>query len=98
MTPEQKRQSEELFFQAVEIPPVGREEFLAGIADAEVRREVESLLSFADVRDSLIDRPLEGLTGEIWDNSFSRQIIGRKFGQYRILSLIGVGGMGEVRA
>ncbi len=64
--------------------------------DKELRREVESLLSFSDKPHSLIDvLPLD-VAAELVRDNHRPNIVGKKIKHYKILSQIGTGGMGDV--
>jgi serine/threonine protein kinase/tetratricopeptide (TPR) repeat protein len=98
------RRLEGLFYEAVELNPAARKAFLDErcAEDAELRKEVESLLKSADVSSS--DRPLEFLQKPIQDAA--RDVVaipplpalnpGARFGRYEVLTTVGAGGMGEV--
>ena len=89
---------EEIYHAALETAPAERSSFLANACgdDDELRREVESLLSFAGVASSLIDKPPMDVAAEIFAAKKPSKIVGTKVGHYKILSKIGAGGMGEV--
>lgn len=98
------RRLEGLFYEAVELDPDARKAFLDErcAEDAELRKEVESLLKSADVSSS--DRPLDFLQKPIQDAA--RNVVsippplalkpGARFGRYEVLTTVGAGGMGEV--
>jgi Tol biopolymer transport system component len=96
VTPERLRQIERLFHEAREKAPVEREAFLtrACADDLTLRREVESLL--AQPPAGVIDAPLGALVAELVTPSAPRLAPGSSVGSYRIESLLGIGGMGEV--
>ncbi len=86
MLPERWRQIDELFHAAMAREPSLRAAFLDGACgqDNELRREVESLLA----RGAQVESFLETRTATI--------LSGKQIGAFRIVSALGVGGMGEV--
>jgi eukaryotic-like serine/threonine-protein kinase len=101
MKPERWQQIEGLYQAAMEHDATERENFLdaACSGDEELRREVESLLvANEQVKKSegFLKKPaLQVAAQEIAEDQV-QSLVGRKFGRYQILSLLGVGGMGEV--
>src|SRR5512142_930460 len=101
MTPDEWRQVDSLFAEALPLAPAERIVFLdRSCADPTIRREVDSLLNHAapedhDLRDvvgkaaTLVPDPPQPKT---------RDLSGQMLGPYRIVSLIGKGGMGEIYA
>ncbi len=87
-----RRQAYELFSEALQKDAAGREAFLATHCghDAELRREVESLLAAS----ALNSAP----TGAIYTpaNVEPEGMIGRECGRFRLVERIGAGGMGVV--
>jgi serine/threonine protein kinase/Tol biopolymer transport system component len=90
---------EKLFNTAVKIEAREREDFLSRACpdDPEMRRELAALLSedekSSDILDeSVIDRGLRLLAG----NKENSLTAGEMVGNYKIVSLLGAGGMGEV--
>ncbi|MGH9842521.1 MAG: protein kinase domain-containing protein [Blastocatellia bacterium] len=98
MTPEQYRRVGELYHVAMELAPEARVEFLAGACggDIELRREVESLLRAHQQADGFIAGKVAGVVAEMAGQQQNPSLVGRSLGHYQVLSLIGVGGMGEV--
>lgn len=100
MNAERLKQIEEIYHAALEISSAERESFFARHCgeDADLRREVESLLAFEETSNSIIDTPPESLLTEVFSaekrNDFN--FIGRQINQYKIISLLGEGGMGAV--
>jgi serine/threonine protein kinase/Tfp pilus assembly protein PilF len=88
------KQVNDLFQSAVERAPQNRAAFLdqACDDDEELRREVESLLSSYGRAENFIESPAFEVAPEFATTVRSGALIGH----YRIESLIGVGGMGEV--
>ena len=99
MASERLKQIEKIYHAALEIPPAERESFfkISCGADAELRREVESLLAFENTFDSLIDTPLKSLAAEMFSAQENRaNLIDTEIGHYKIKHLLGAGGMGDV--
>jgi serine/threonine protein kinase len=98
VTTERWHQVRELFDSVIEQPPYSREAYLREKTadDAELRQEVEGLLSSFDPEDSLLTTPavagLDGVLPEDKGESFE----GRRIGPYELLKKIGSGGMGSV--
>ena len=89
MTPERWQRMKGVLYEALELPPEKRAEFLDRICCGEdsLRREVDSLLSSGDQACSSLlqsSRPRVPLSS------------GTKLGHYEVQSLLGAGGMGEV--
>jgi eukaryotic-like serine/threonine-protein kinase len=86
---------ERLFEAALEISPARRAEFLSEqCADAKLRREVELLLEHDRGAETFLAQAVAGEAAAVVESlSLSR---GQRLGRYRILSIIGRGGMGLV--
>ena len=86
-----------LFEAALERQPHERAAFLRDTCagDEALREEVESLLAHARDADDFLDQPAHELTGQ-QPAEPSSPWVGRQFGSYRIVGLLGTGGMGEV--
>ena len=92
-----------LFQQAIELEPAAREAFLmqACGADADLRAEVESLLTAHDDERPFLDAPVAGaarVLGAALDEGEAPAGLkpGTRIGQYEVLETIGSGGMGDV--
>ena len=97
MTPELYRQIGSLYHAALELEPSQREAFLdeACAGNDALRHEIEELLASHEQAGNFLAKPaVESIKPSHQDQS--ETLIGRELGQYRVLSRIGAGGMGEV--
>jgi serine/threonine-protein kinase len=97
VTPEQWARIKSVFAEASERPPGERAAFLNRACgdDAVLRREVESLLAAEADASGFLDTPAAVL-GAPTVAQPSVLASGQTIGRYRVLSLLGAGGMGEV--
>jgi serine/threonine protein kinase/Tol biopolymer transport system component len=98
MTPEHWQQVDRLLELALEREPRERPEFLdkqcAG--NMQLRQEVEALLKAHEQAGSFIEAPaLEG-AAKGFGGHRTESWVGQQLGNYKILSMLGAGGMGEV--
>jgi len=98
MTPEQYERVGDLFDAAMELAPDARPDFLARACDGddELRGEVESLLRASAQADGFIAGKVAGVMAEMAEQQKNPSLIGHSLSHYQVLSLLGVGGMGEV--
>jgi eukaryotic-like serine/threonine-protein kinase len=98
MTPERWQQVNELFHSALEREPAQRAAFLdqACADDQELRKEVESLIGSNENTDSFIDAPAFEADAPLLAEDKTDLAAGQHVGHYKIISLLGSGGMGEV--
>jgi len=98
MKAERWKQVNDLFQSAVERAPEERAAFLdeACQDDDGLRREVGSLLTSYESAENFIELPAFEVAPELVTNDKTGALVGKLIGHYRIESLIGVGGMGEV--
>src|SRR5260370_31637844 len=88
----------DLFQSAVERAPEERAAFLDESChdDEGMRREVESLLTSHERAENFIEVPAFEVAPELATNDSADALVGKLLGHYRIESLIGIGGSGEV--
>jgi eukaryotic-like serine/threonine-protein kinase len=98
-TPERWQQIERLYHSALEHDISQRGTYLqqACAGDDALREEVESLLARGQTTEGLLDHSALGeMAAEILAKQDGRSLLGTKLGSYQVLTLLGVGGMGEV--
>jgi serine/threonine protein kinase len=96
MNQEVWRKVEELFHAALECAPEARRIFLdrACSGDTDLRQQVEQLLAKDAQAGSFLEVPaIEDMSVTL---KSSGSLLGRQFGPYHIVSMLGAGGMGEV--
>jgi serine/threonine protein kinase/lipoprotein NlpI len=99
ITPERWQQIERLYHSALEHDSTQRRAFLqqACAGDDALREEVESLLARGQTTEGLLDHSALGeMAARILAKQDGRSLLGTKLGSYQVLTLLGVGGMGEV--
>src|SRR6059058_6397734 len=98
MKAERWKQVNDLFQSALERAPAERAAFLdeACRGDESLRREVGSLLTSYERSENFIELPAFEVAPELVTSERANTLVGKLIGHYRIESLIGVGGMGEV--
>jgi len=100
MRSERWSQIERLFLQAIEIPPQERERFLGEVCngDEALRQELNSLLACDIPETPLVNGSFLPRNGALSDTTSPAvtEMVGRRIGPYRLLRLLGRGGMGSV--
>jgi serine/threonine protein kinase len=98
LTPERWNQVKQLFHQALELDEGQRADFLdrACRDDESLRREVDLLITGHDRAGSFIETPPDTITTEIVLDQQTGLHPGQMISHYRIASLLGAGGAGEV--
>ena len=98
MNAERWQQVNDLFHSAAERAPEDRAAFLdeACHGDKGLCCEVESLLASYERAENFIESPAFEIAPELLTKDMAGALVGELIGHYRIESLIGVGGMGEV--
>src|SRR5438046_2772249 len=95
--PDRWRRVEEICHAALERDAPARAEFLADAcgADADLRREVETLLARAQTADGFLAAPIGAVAAGVICTE-DRFATGARLGAYEIVGALGAGGMGEV--
>ncbi|MET0753491.1 MAG: serine/threonine-protein kinase [Pyrinomonadaceae bacterium] len=88
----------ELFAEASEMSPNERAKFAASVQNAEIRAELESLLSAHDASaEKFLNKNAVEISAQtLASENDSGKLIGRQIGQFKIIEEIGRGGMGAV--
>ncbi len=98
MKPERWQQVEQLYHSTLEKEVSERAAFLARACagDEALRREVESLLAFEDRAEHFIESPALDVAAKMLVEVQDATAPGQTINQYKIVSPLGAGGMGEV--
>ena len=99
MNIERLNQIEEIFHAALGVQGGARQSFFKKHcgADADLQREIESLLAFENFTDSFLDDSSAALAAEMFaETDETNNLSGKIIGRYKITEMLGKGGMGEV--
>src|SRR4030095_6647172 len=98
MTPERWQQIDQLYQAALDLDPADRSKFICSACadDAELRREVVSLLKAHEQAGGFIAEPALHSAAKLLASQQAKSLIGATLAHYRIESILGAGGMGEV--
>ena len=96
--PKRWSQVEELYHSAAALQPEERDAFLqqACVGDQALRQEVESLLAHEQQAEGFIESPAAEVAAGLMADGEQHSLVGREVGHYRIVSLLGEGGMSVV--
>jgi serine/threonine-protein kinase len=96
--PERWQKIENIYHSALELPAGRRAEFLrtSCAGDEDLIREVESLLESHGQASGFMENSPGDLAAEILAEIKTKSMVGLRLGHYRLHSLLGSGGMGEV--
>lgn len=89
---------EELFHAASQLPAEDRSVFLKGecSGDEILLQEVESLIAASEGGNSFIEQPVLTLGMKVLSSGHQESLVGQSIGHYKIVRLLGEGGMGAV--
>jgi len=95
MKPERLEQIDQIFQSALDLPPERRPNFLNQVcaSDPELRAEIDSLLSAHEEAGEFIEDSASDVAASLLEEKQQRV---RQVGQYKVETLLGSGGMGEV--
>jgi serine/threonine protein kinase/tetratricopeptide (TPR) repeat protein len=98
MTPERWQQIEQLYNETLQRERAQWSTFLDGAcgSDSDLRREIESLLAHQSEAAHFIETPAIAMAAQSLGQAAAGLREGQTLGPYRILTLLGAGGMGEV--
>ncbi len=98
MTPERWKQIDQLFHAALQRERSQRAAFIAEscAGDEALQKEIEDLLASHEQSESFIETPAADVAAELLAEGRAGLSVGQSIGPYKIVDLLGEGGMGEV--
>jgi serine/threonine protein kinase/tetratricopeptide (TPR) repeat protein len=98
MTPERWQLVKPIFFHASELEVDARQRYVDEACgnDAELKREVDSLLAVSLSEEAVLDRPVSQFVTLDDIESIDSSLVGQRLGAYQLVECLGRGGMGEV--
>jgi serine/threonine protein kinase len=96
--PERRRRIEDICDAALERPLRERPAFVAAACggDEALRQDVEALLARALTAEHFLSAPIGAVAASVLAGEHGASLVGRQIGSYKILALLGAGGMGDV--
>ena len=96
--PDYRRRVDEICHEALERDLHERAAFVAASCggNQQLRHDVEALLSHAHHAEQFLAAPIGAVAASVLAGERGASLAGRQFGAYKVLSLLGAGGMGEV--
>ncbi len=98
MEPARWRRITGIYHATIARPPEERASFLGQVCDGDegIRKQVEAMVKSHERPGNFIESPAFAIAPELLIDEPAGDLIGQRIGHYRIESLLGVGGMGEV--
>src|SRR2546426_1761984 len=98
MTPERWQQIDRIFHAVLQRDPSQRSAFVAEscAGDEALQKEIEDLLESHEQSESFIETPAADVAAELLAEGHVGLSMGQTVGPYKIVDLLGEGGMGEV--
>src|SRR5262245_32034432 len=98
MEPERWHKVKQIYQTALEMKVSERTAFLDQVCadDEGLSREIQSLLEYEEKAEQFIESPALEVAARRLAADPAGSLVGRNFGHYKVLSLVGAGGMGEV--
>jgi len=98
MEPERWHKVKQIYQTALEMKASERTAFLDQVCadDEALSLEIQSLLEYEEKADQFIESPALEVAARRLAADPAGSLVGRNFGHYKVLSLVGAGGMGEV--
>jgi hypothetical protein len=98
MTPERYQRMKAIFHSALEREAGDRAAYLDAVVggDATLRADVERLIAAHEREGDFIDAPAYEVAADMLADELSVSMVGQLVSHYRVLELLGAGGMGEV--
>ena len=97
MNPDQWKKVDELFHQALDLQPDARAAFVSEVTEVDLRQELQAMLTHHEQAHSFIESPAYVVAAEtLLEEVSPEQLIGKALGPYRVLGILGKGGMGVV--